>query len=1080
MQSRLKGAAAPIALIAMLAASPVQAQDAGEAEQPDAAADEASEASDDGTQGQPIVVTGSRIRRDEFTAPSPITVIDPEIAVRQGLMDTSEMIQGSPIASGSSQVTGALSSQFAVNGGQGVQTISLRGLGAERTLVLLNSRRAGPAGTRGGVSAFDLNVLPQSIVERVDILKDGASSIYGSDAVAGVVNLMTRTDLDGFELDVFGSVPQKRGGEVFSGSASWGKTFDKGHVLVSGNYYRQEPLQRGDRSYLQCEEAYVFTNSTLKRRADHIDPRTGKYSCSGDESNTVWGHVWTYDYSYLDTDGDGLANSGSPFGTNVPTSTGNGEVFLVQPDYGDNLGRWLPAVPRPRGPGQIGIPDGFYPVSYDYASEPLTNNYHPNMDTNAVIPKTDRYTLYLDASYEIAPNIEAYAELLYNKRKTYYESSFQVYMFGYGERYEYYYDYDGDGLQETDPLTVIPGDPFAPGWTGAAVFSPTTYNDHWDSWQEVDYYRGVAGFRGDISSSWSYDLYGQYSRSDGDYGNERVLKDAVSTQEFRFGSCVGEVTPISRRECVDVDWYSPRVLYGDFNAEEAGFLFDTEVGNTLYTQWYVEGVVTGDTGDWFELPGGAVGLALGGTYREDAIDDVPGEITRAGNAWEASTSGITKGQTGTIEGFGEINLPLLRDLPLIQSLTLTGAARITNVKATRASDGATDSTNGNWTYKLGADWEVTDWLRLRGTYGTSFRAPALFEQFLADEKSALSQRAVDPCIQWGINLAQGNITQRMADNCAADGVPINHTGAGIGVNVYTGGGFGLLEPETSKAWTASAILTPKFDFLPHTDVSLAVDYFDIEVNGEIANLGSANIVFECYSSDFFPNDPLCDLFARVGDLQPGDPDYNSGTPANIARVHDSFLNVNSQKNRGIDVTARAQHDFAGDWTLTFQAQMTWQLEDNIALFEGLVEDNNGEAGDPVWVGDFRLMLDHGPWSFFYGLDVVGATSNEEDWIDANGSLCNSFVNFDNPATPEQDLVCQDLKLPAMFYHSISGTREIGDRYEITVGIANLFDTHPPRSSSINDNGINNFGRGVLYSQYDLLGRRFFANVKARF
>ncbi len=150
---------------------------------------------------------------------------------------------------------------------------------------------------------------------------------------------------------------------------------------------------------------------------------------------------------------------------------------------------------------------------------------------------------------------------------------------------------------------------------------------------------------------------------------------------------------------------------------------------------------------------------------------MPGDITRAGNAWEASTSGITAGKTGTVEGFGEINLPLLRDLPLIQSLTLTGAARITNVKATRASDGATDSTNGNWTYKLGADWELTDWLRLRGTYGTSFRAPALFEQFLANEKSALSQRSVDPCIQWGINLDEGNISQRMADNCAADGVP---------------------------------------------------------------------------------------------------------------------------------------------------------------------------------------------------------------------------------------------------------------------------------------------------------------------
>ena len=90
---------------------------------------------------------------------------------------------------------------------------------------------------------------------------------------------------------------------------------------------------------------------------------------------------------------------------------------------------------------------------------------------------------------------------------------------------------------------------------------------------------------------------------------------------------------------------------------------------------------------------------------------------------------------------------------------MSGAARVTNVRAERASDGFTDSTNGNWTYKLGANWEVTDWLRFRGTYGTSFRAPALFEQFLADETGFPSQRAIDPCVQWGVNLAHGNITQ---------------------------------------------------------------------------------------------------------------------------------------------------------------------------------------------------------------------------------------------------------------------------------------------------------------------------------
>ena len=172
-----------------------------------------------------IVVTGTRIRQPEFTSPDPVARIDPQIAQREGKLSTADTLQSSPIASGSTQITSAISSNFVTNGGPGAQTIDLRGLGANRTLVLLNGRRAGPAGTRGGVSSFDLNVLPQAIVKQVDILKTGASSIYGSDAIAGVVNLITKTDFDGIQIDGFGNVPFRSGGEEFSGSVLWGKTF---------------------------------------------------------------------------------------------------------------------------------------------------------------------------------------------------------------------------------------------------------------------------------------------------------------------------------------------------------------------------------------------------------------------------------------------------------------------------------------------------------------------------------------------------------------------------------------------------------------------------------------------------------------------------------------------------------------------------------------------------------------------------------------------------------------------------------------------------------------------------------------
>lgn len=1093
-RNSLKGATAPVALAVVLAASPVLAQDAADE---DAAEEEGGPVSADGSGGDTIFVTGSRIRRDEFSSPAPLTVIDPEISARQGLNSTAAMVQGSPIAAGSDQITAALSSNFLTNGGTGAETISLRGLGAERTLVLLNGRRAGPSGTRGGVSSFDLNVLPQAIVGQVDLLKDGASSIYGSDAVAGVVNLITKRDTDGVEFDFFGSVPMHEGGEDWSGSATWGKTFDRGHILVSASYQRRNELARGDRSYLGCGETYVFTDETFSTRADLIDPRTGNYACESSDSGNTWGHVWTYDYTYQDFDGDGLADAGTPGGSNIPGSDGTGAATLFQYSYGnDNLGAYIPGVAPRTQLGQVYVPAGWYPVGYDGPSTAVMNRYHPLMDNDTIIPKTDLYTLYVDAAYELTDGIEFYTELLFNRRDNFVNASGQVYIFGRGRTYEYYYDYDyygdgsypQDGLQLDDEIRTKAGDPRATGWGGAATFSPTPFNPFTDSSVSVDYYRAVAGFRGDITSNWAYDIYGQYSRSEGTYRNQTALKDAVATANgrtasnspngFRASRCPGGRTTISNQQCIFVDWYSPRFNYGDWTQAEKDFLIAWDVGTTLYTQKYVEGIVTGDL---IELPwSGPVGLAVGATIRQDEINDVPGPIRQADNGFNFGGAGVTAGRSQTMEAFGEISIPLLRDIPFIQNLDFTGAARVTNVKATRASDGLSDESNGNITYKLGLDWEVTDWLRFRGTYGTSYRAPALFEQFLADQTGSQGQRNIDPCIQWGLNLAQGNISQQFANNCAADGVAANHTGAGVSTSIISGGGIGVLAPETSRAWTASMVLTPTFSFLPDTTISIAVDYFDIEVNGEIAQLGAAGILASCYASDFGLADPLCSQFYRFDDFDANTApaaiesrfDIPGGDRDNVAVVFDQFFNINSQQNRGVDVTTRIVHDFAGDTTLTLQGQMTWQTRDKVALFDGFFEDNNGEAGDPKFVGDYFAQLDTGPWSFFYGLDVIGGTDDTEDFIQNNGGLCNAYVSLGT--------VCSKLTTGAQFYHSASISREIEDNFRLTVGMANITDHRPPRTTQIGGDGTRSFGRGLLYSQYDLLGRRVFVNLNVQY
>ena len=508
-------------------------------------------------------------------------------------------------------------------------------------------------------------------------------------------------------------------------------------------------------------------------------------------------------------------------------------------------------------------------------------------------------------------------------------------------------------------------------------------------------------------------------------------------------------------------WLDPNFLAGDLTQAEKDFYFSWEEGKTVYTQKSGEATITGDL---FRLPAGAVGIALGATIREDRINDVPGEITRAGNAWGASTSGITAGKSMTKEAFGEINVPVLADQPFFQNLTLSAAARITSVKSTRASDGVSDSDNGNWTYKLGLNWALNDTFRLRGSYGTSFRAPALFEQFLADETSFPRQVDIDPCVNYAAALAADRITQRIADNCAADGIPNNHPGGGVTATATSRGGLGLLEAETSKAMVVGGVLSPKFGFLPDTTINIAVDYFDIKVKGQVTQLGARNIIFGCYDSDDFPNDPLCDLFTRG----------QTAAPNNINEVRDQFVNIARQRNSGVDLNVNVRHDLGNLGRVSFTADMTWQTKDIFQLQPtSPVEDDKGEVGSPQWVGDFRLSWStKGGTTLFYGMNVIGGTSNVQEYVDRNGDVCVTNAL--------RGTYCPKLTTKAVFYHNASITQEVGERFEITLGVSNLFNTRPPRVSTLNGGTISMIGPVVAASQYGFSGRRGFISVKSKF
>lgn len=941
-----------------------------------------------------IVVTGSRIPTNEFTSASPVQVLTSERAEQRGLSDTAQLLQSSTLAAGSPQVNSTISSAFVTNGGPGAATISLRGLGANRTLVLLNGRRAGPAGTRGGVSSFDLNVIPQSSIDRVDVLKDGASSIYGSDAVAGVVNLITERSRDGGEMSAFASAPLEGGGEQYNISGAWGKTFDRGYLNVSADFYRQEKLAAGEREYLICRNQYVFEPGT-NNRADRIDPRTGQPQCL----DLTWGQIYVYgpDFSAL--------------------------PGRLQFDYDGDLGRYIPT--RPADPAlaaryPTGSP-GFYLVNYNAASNAVVNNLSEFAADESIIPETSRYTVFAEGAYEIGGGVEAYAEVLLNRRESRTD--------GYRQFWNYTYTRTGG-----DPVT---------SFVGNNILSATPITDHSDSSQQVDYARVVGGLRGDLGG-WQWDVFAQYSRSEGEYSSDVILKDAVDSTSFKTASCVGTNLPISGRRCIDVDFTTPDFLAGRLTQAERDFLFDEETGVTIYEQAYVEGNIGGQIMD---LPAGPLGAAFGFHLRRDEIEDTPGDITLAENAWGASAAGITAGTEDTREAYAELAVPLLRDLPLVQSLALSLSGRYTD---TKTSGDAT-------TYKVGLNWAINDAIRFRATHGTSFRAPALFELYLADQSSFVGQRSIDPCINLDARIADGTLqaTDLINVNCRSaagpgGGVPGNYTGGNSSATIITGGGLGVLEAETSKATVLGVVVTP-----PNSNLSLAVDYFEIRIEDQVDTLTAAQILSACYTSENFPSDPLCRQFDR---------NISTG----ISEVRASFLNIAEQNNRGIDFTARWIHDFEFG-TLTLDSQTTWTLETNESTFAGFPTDFLGDIGSPELVGNFNASFTRGPWTGFWGFDWIGDQDNRSDRIRNGLSL---FQTIDGRRT--------QLKANAEFtgFHSVSVAYE-GSSWTLSGGVANLFDELPPFASAA---AVGTTGNSILSSQYQeaYYGRRAFLRLKKSF
>ncbi|KAK6027493.1 TonB-dependent receptor [Ostertagia ostertagi] len=412
-----------------------------------------------------------------------------------------------------------------------------------------------------------------------------------------------------------------------------------------------------------------------------------------------------------------------------------------------------------------------------------------------------------------------------------------------------------------------------------------------------------------------------------------------------------------------------------------------------------------------------------------SIDDTPSIDQQTGNIYNFTSSTPTRGSDNATDVFAEIEVPLLKDLPLAKDLTVNGSARRADYK----------SYGSGSTYKIGALWAPTGWVSLRGTNGTSYRAPALFEQFVGATTGFLSN-AGDPC-----NTPTPG-TQR-ATNCASEGLAANFQQLQSITSITKGGRDSGLAAETSKNSSWGIILQPT---LPtgFGDFTFALDRFDVKVDNGVSRAGVANILTLCYDDPKFrAGGGYCNLITR-----------NATT--NALTVNNSYINLSTDVVRGYDYNLRYTNDVGiGKLRVELQATEYHSQASKIFTTDPLTE-SNGRVSVPRWSGALDVKYTVKGWTAYYGTEWVGKTS--------------SYAYYgEDPATSRYKM-----DTPNYFLHSMSlSYSDSVSKWKTTVGVRNIADKTPP---SVSSGFTNRAGNAPLYSGYDYFGRRFFMNVSKSF
>lgn len=924
--------------------------------------------------GETIIVTGSRIARPEVEQASPISVVRAEEFTLRGQTNVENVLNSMP------QVTGSTSGADN-NPGGGIATVNLRNLGTARTLVLVDGRRYMSYDTS---QVVDLNTIPSALIERVDVVTGGRSAVYGSDAIAGVVNFVLKQNFEGAELNSTYGVTSRGDGQYWDVNGTIGANFSdgRGNIVTHVGYYDRKSLYASARSF--------------SRNALQEDGAGGVFF--GGSGAVPQGRVTL-------PNGGGNVDFGSD--GSITPYVGATDAYNYAPVN-------FLQVPQKRfivsTMARYEISDAFQPyLQGTFVNNRVTGELAPTPISNATPIGTGAdarglgpIRLHVNSPF-FAPATQAAFRAL---------------------------DTDGDGYITTSNY----------GFRTAGI-GPRTQVD------ERNAFRVLAGMKGDIGGDWSYDGYYMYARTKNTQrqtGNVNLANflGAVTTafQNPTTGAISGNpfagvagggnlVCANGVASCVPANLFG----LGNLSSNAANYLalgatnieeYTTQVASLAFTN-----------GNLFDFGAGGVGIALGVEWRKESGKTDPDQNLASGNVAGFNPGAPTSGSYSVTEFFGEVNIPLLADKPLVNRLELNGAARYSKYS---------NAVGNVFTWSAGGLYEPVEGVGIRGQYQRAIRGPNVNELYLGQTVSF--DGAEDPCA-----TSAATPTSALGQACLASGVPASSLGqeAILGnpdlVNPPTTViGNSSLREEKSTTWTVGAIFTPRA--LP--GFSATVDYYNITIDGYISRLGQSNLFQACY---VYGVSDYCSAFGR-NDL------------GQVDRILDTNLNSGGLKTNGIDVGLAYSFSIGGDSKLALSFNGSRLLKYDFTPIVGVpfVNECAGRFGNscgqptPKWKHAARASYINGPITFSTSWRYLGAVSD------------------DNP-----DIEFWSEKFKAQNYIDFAVAFAVGENFTLTGGVNNTFDKKPPLAASA-QNGGNGEQSNTYPNVYDVLGRSFFVSGKLRF